>query len=84
MTRYQAPISHAQIYDSARWANANRKESAAILAKHAKFDVDVTSSMRRVQYGEALRISEIQNQLDVARKYGMISKPVTAKDILPA
>ena len=72
------------IYDAARWANANRKDSAAILAKHAKLDVDVTSSMRRVQYGEALRVAEIQNQLDVALKYGMISKPVTAKDILPA
>jgi len=38
------------IYDSARWANANRSESAVILASHAKPEVVVTQPMRRVQY----------------------------------
>ena len=72
------------IYDSGRWANANRSESAVILAEHAKLDVSVTTTMRRVQYAEALRVPEIQNQLDVALKFGMISKAVSARDILLA
>jgi len=72
----------AAIYQSARWANGHRSESAAILAKHAKLDIDVAQTMRRVQYAEGFRIPEIQSQLDVALKYGIISRAVTARDIM--
>jgi NitT/TauT family transport system substrate-binding protein len=72
----------AAIYETARWANGHRADSAVILAKHAKLEVDVTSAMRRVRYADALRESDIQNQLDVAVKYNIISRAVSARDIL--
>jgi len=70
------------IYEAGRWANKNRGESAPILAKHAKLDVDVTRTMLRVTYTDALRASEIQPQLDLGVKYGILQRPMVAAELL--
>jgi NitT/TauT family transport system substrate-binding protein len=70
------------MYQSARWANAHHRESGDILAKYIKIDPAVAARMSRVVYADSLRTSDLKSQLDLAYKYGIIGKPVTATDIL--
>ena len=70
------------IYDAQKWANAHQSESAAILAKYAKMDVSMVRSIGRSTYAEQMRIAEVQPFLDAAVKYGTISKPVNALDLV--
>lgn len=70
------------IYDAGRWANRNHNESAQILAEHAKLDVDVTRMMMRVTYADAIRPPEIQSQLDLGAKYGILTRPMVASELL--
>jgi ABC-type nitrate/sulfonate/bicarbonate transport system substrate-binding protein len=57
------------IYDTARWANAHHDDSAAILAKYTKIDLDRLKSMNRCIYATDLRASMVQPVLDTAFKY---------------
>lgn len=72
------------MYDTARWANAHQFESAAILAKVAKMDVDLIRAGLRAPYAEALRPADIQVQLDVAAKYGLTPRLVNASELVAA
>lgn len=76
--RFQTAIAEA-----GRWANGHHDESAAILAKYSKMDVDVIRAMGRCPFTDQLRLSDIQPQLNVAFKFGIIPKPVNAADMLP-
>lgn len=70
------------IYDTQRWANSHQYDSAAILAKYSKMDVDTIRSMPRAPWADQLRLSDIQPALDTAAKYGMLARPVTAADLV--
>jgi NitT/TauT family transport system substrate-binding protein len=70
------------MYQSARWANAHHRESGDMLAKYIKIDPAIAARMSRVVYADSLRTSDLKAQLDLAYKYGIIGKPVTATDIL--
>lgn len=70
------------IYEAQKWANGHQSESAAILAKYAKMDVGLVRSVGRATFAEQMRIAEVQPFLDAAVKYGTISKPVSAADLL--
>jgi NitT/TauT family transport system substrate-binding protein len=73
----------AAIYEAGRWANRNHNESAVILAEHAKLGADVTRMMMRVTYTDAVRLPEIQSQLDLGAKYGILTRPMVATELLP-
>ncbi len=60
------------IYDTARWANAHHDESAAILAKYTKLDVDKVKRMNRCAYATDLRPAMVQPVLDTAFKYNAL------------
>jgi len=70
------------IYDAQRWANDHHADSAAILAKYSKLDIDLVRSMNRAQLADQLRASDIQPFLDAAAKYGAIARPVSAADLI--
>ena len=71
------------IYETGRWANGHRDESAAILAKYAKGDAAVFRTMRRATYtGSALDARLIQPILDAGTQTGMLSSPVKASDLV--
>jgi NitT/TauT family transport system substrate-binding protein len=71
------------IYDAARWANAHRDESAAILAKYAKGDAAVFRTMRRATYTEsAVDPRLIQPILDAGLQTGMLTSAVRATDLV--
>jgi NitT/TauT family transport system substrate-binding protein len=70
------------IYATARWANAHQNDSAAVLAKVTKMDVAQIRAGMRAPYADALRASDIQPQLDLAAKYGYLTKPVQTDEIV--
>lgn len=68
--------------DAAKWANAHHNETAAIVAKVTKLDVEVIKGSIRSFNGEELKLADIQPQLDAALKFGFITRAVTANEIL--
>jgi len=72
----------AVMQQTARWANANRKDSAAILARFSKISPEVLASMTRSYYGEARPDPALfQPVINAAVKYGTLP-PMSASDLL--
>jgi NitT/TauT family transport system substrate-binding protein len=82
--RNQNVIRRAQsaMLEASRWANAHHDESAIILAKYSKIDLDVIRRMGRSEYADGLRASDLQPQLDAAYRFGIIPKPMNARDLM--
>jgi NitT/TauT family transport system substrate-binding protein len=70
------------IYDTARWANAHQNESAVILSKYTKIDVDKIRSMARARYATTLQPQLIQPVLDMAFTYGGLPRHVDASEMI--
>jgi NitT/TauT family transport system substrate-binding protein len=69
-------------YDSARWANGHHDETASTLVKYAKVEPDLIRAMKRISYDTTLDPKMMQPVLDIAVRYGLIEKAVTAQDII--
>ena len=69
-------------YDSARWANAHHADTAATLTKYAKVDPELTRTMNRIGYATSLDPKLMQPVLDIALRYGLIEKAVTAQELI--
>jgi NitT/TauT family transport system substrate-binding protein len=67
------------IAQAGRWANAHRKESAAMLSRWAK--IDVAPAMPRVVYADRLSAAETQPLIDVAAKYGVLDASFPAREL---
>jgi NitT/TauT family transport system substrate-binding protein len=72
----------AAIYQTARWANANRAKSADILQKYAKIDPAIILKMVRTDFAESLTPQSIQPSLDWAYKAKFIERPVAATEMI--
>lgn len=72
----------AALTEAGKWANAHHFESAAIVSKVNKVDVDTIRGGVRPLYAEEIRTSEIQPQLDAGLKFGFLTRPVTANELL--
>jgi len=70
------------IYEAGRWANGHHDESAAILAKYSKIDPATLHEMTRAVYATTLTPQMIQPPLDAAARYGLLSRPVTAAELI--
>jgi ABC-type nitrate/sulfonate/bicarbonate transport system substrate-binding protein len=70
------------IYTAQKWANSHQSESAVILSKYSKIDVELIRSMTRVQFADQLRAADIQPLLDAAAKYGALARPVSAATLI--
>jgi ABC-type nitrate/sulfonate/bicarbonate transport system substrate-binding protein len=72
----------AATYDAGKWANAHHAETATILAKYSKLELATLRSMARSKMSDSLDVKELQPQLDVALKYGVLPKYVSAADMI--
>jgi len=72
----------AVMRESAVWANAHHKESAAILAKYLKQTPAQIEGVTRVVYGTDFSPALIQPSIDLAAKYGSIKKPFPASEFV--
>jgi NitT/TauT family transport system substrate-binding protein len=70
------------IYDAARWANAHHDDSAAILSKYTKIDVDRIKQMNRCIYATDLRAGMVQPVLDTAFKYKALATATQAGSMI--
>jgi NitT/TauT family transport system substrate-binding protein len=69
-------------YDSARWANVHHADTAGTLAKYAKVEPELTRTMNRIGYATSLDPKLMQPVLDIALRYGLIEKAVTAQELI--
>ena len=72
----------AALLESARWANTHHDESAPIVARVTKGDIEAIRGDSRPVYGESIRTSEIQPHLDAAFKFGFLSRAVSASELI--
>jgi NitT/TauT family transport system substrate-binding protein len=70
------------IRQTATWANAHRKESAAMLAKFTHLDPQLAETMGRSTYGTTLDAAMIQPIIDIQVKYGMMNAPIDPADMI--
>ena len=70
------------IYDAGRWANKNHAATAPILAKYTNLDVAIIGAMQRAAYTDKLTPADVQPQLDLAAKQGIIPHQMTASELL--
>jgi NitT/TauT family transport system substrate-binding protein len=66
---------------TARWANAHQRESGVILEKYAKVSPAVVHDMNRCAYGTRLDPKSIQPNIDLALKYGLLSRSFSAAEL---
>ncbi len=70
------------IYETARWANAHQDQSAPILAKYSKLDLDRVRAMTRALYATALDPRMVQPVLDAATKFKSLDRPFKAAELI--
>ncbi len=70
------------IYEAGRWANAHQDLSAALLAKHAKMDVETIRASARAPYASSLDVSLLQPLLDLAYRYHALGRRVDAAALI--
>jgi NitT/TauT family transport system substrate-binding protein len=72
------------VQKAAVWANAHPAETAAILQEHSKLSADVLKTMIRAKFDTSGSVDPalVQPVIDTAAKYGSISKPFPAAEII--
>jgi NitT/TauT family transport system substrate-binding protein len=70
------------IYATQKWANAHHAETAIVLTKYSKLDLNVARAMTRCAWAERLRPADIQVYLDIALKYGGLPRAVSATSLI--
>lgn len=71
----------AALYEAARWTQAHRAESLAILGKRGKIDVAAAATMTRSTFDTMLDPKKIQPPLDLAWRFHGLTKEVSAADL---
>jgi NitT/TauT family transport system substrate-binding protein len=70
------------IRDSNLYCNTHHADTVALVAENAKIDEKMVARMARITFGDYLRASDIQPLVNVAAKYGAISKPFDAAALI--
>lgn len=70
------------IYAAQTYANSHPAETAPILAKYSKMDVNLVQAMKRARFADQLRVSQIQPFLDMATKYGVLPRRVPTAQLI--
>jgi len=71
----------AAVYDMARWVNAHRAESAAVLERDAHFDADILKRMIRTRWSTSLSAADCQPVLNFATRYKIFDRHVDAGSV---
>jgi ABC-type nitrate/sulfonate/bicarbonate transport system substrate-binding protein len=69
------------IYQTARWANTKRADSAVIESRVTKIPIDIVSVMARNAFATSLDPKMIDPALAVALRYGLIGRPVRSDEL---
>jgi ABC-type nitrate/sulfonate/bicarbonate transport system substrate-binding protein len=69
------------VYDGARWANVNRDRTAEVLSKVSGMQIDVIRRINRSTFAERYTPGLITPVIDVALRYGAITKAITPNDV---
>jgi NitT/TauT family transport system substrate-binding protein len=72
----------ALIYDTATWANGHPTDTAPMLSKYAKLELETVRSMVRTTYATTLQPQWVTPVLNAAYQYKAIATPVTARDLI--
>lgn len=67
---------------TASWANAHQSDSATILAKYSKINVETVKAMRRIAYDTQINPPEMQCVIDLAARYKAIPATFPAEDLI--
>jgi NitT/TauT family transport system substrate-binding protein len=70
------------VYDTARWTNRNRPQTAVMLSKYTQQDLDITRRMHRTEFATSLDVAGIQAVLDAASTNKLIDRPTNAADLI--
>lgn len=68
--------------ETAAWANKNHDKTAEIIAREARISPAVAHSMQRSVYPESLDPALIQPVIDVTAKYGGLTAPFPASEMI--
>jgi len=68
--------------ETARWANANRAQTAMMLSKWESIDLPVVQQVHRVQFATTLDAGQMQAELDAAASNKLIDRPTNAGDLI--
>jgi hypothetical protein len=77
MKKFITAIERASV-----WANSHHRESAEIVAKYMNVDPRRVRQSTRVVYGTKLDAVQLQPNIDVAAKYGMLRSGFDAADLI--
>jgi NitT/TauT family transport system substrate-binding protein len=72
----------AAIYETARWANTHHDDSAVMLSRLTKLDLDRIRSMTRASWSTSLDPKLMQPVIDIAVRYGAVQTPVNAGTLI--
>jgi len=68
------------LYATAKWANANMRQSGDILAKYSKVDPAVIATTKRLYFATANDRRYVEPILELAVRYHMVPRPVTFEE----
>jgi NitT/TauT family transport system substrate-binding protein len=72
----------AILHTTAMWANRNRDKTAEMVAKLLKIDDPIVRKMHRAVFAEQLTPAMIQPVIEAGLKYGAITKPIHAEELI--
>ena len=67
---------------AAVWSNSHHDDTAVILAKYAKLDLEKIRTMARATFATTLDPRQMQPILDIALRYGQLQRPIRASDLI--
>lgn len=70
------------IYETARWANTHHNDTAPLLAKWLKLEVERVRATPRATFATSLDPKLMQPVIDIALRYNVLDKPVDATALI--
>jgi NitT/TauT family transport system substrate-binding protein len=70
------------VYETARWCDAHRDDTAVALSKLSKIDLERVKSMTRGSYATSIDPKLMQPVIDMAVKYNLLGKRVDASTLI--
>jgi NitT/TauT family transport system substrate-binding protein len=67
---------------TAAWANTHHDDTATLLATYSKVPAEKIRAMRRATFATTLNAGQVQPVLDMAFKYGQITKAVPSQSVI--
>jgi NitT/TauT family transport system substrate-binding protein len=72
----------AVIYETGKWANANRARSGEILQKYSRMSGETIAKMTRATFAESMTPQMIEGQLRWAAQLKYIERPIAATELI--